>query len=138
MLSKIRGIIYLVILLFLFTNCALHGRYIPLEKHAENPYYKTTQDYVTYYQRGGSVPQKYYLPTPSVRPFYDTIAFVGGRRVRALRRTSGTGSCCARAVFPVEEEYSLKKDTLTVAYGKYLRRGDTLFPLHRGSIYVKE
>ena len=138
MTLKIRRIIYMFMLLFLFSNCTLHGRYIPLEKSAENPYCETSQEHVTYYQIGDSVLQKYYLPTPSVRPFYDTIEFVGGRKVRALRRTSGTGSCCARAIFPVEEGYTLKRDTLTVAYGKYLRRGDTLFPLHRGSIYVKE
>ncbi len=135
----------LSMLLLLFTltlgvSCVrLKGVYVPLDGNVKNPYNQfgvikvynaTLKDTLEYAQ----IDQ---MPFPYARPYRDTIEFVAGKRVKAWSRPT-TASCTMRVSTLETPEYSVRKDTLISKHVHYLVRGDTLYPLHYGAIYVKE
>lgn len=138
-MKGLQGIL-MVLVLIIFTSCSiLEGKYVPLDRNVKNPYYEKTVVKMPDRFSGDSV--QYVVPNmydASIRPFYDTIEFVGSKEVRALRRSNGMSSCCAPAVYLEDEQFTRSGDTIKAKYGTYLIRGDSLFPLHHGSIYVKE
>lgn len=138
-LTFMKKVLLLIVpIVLILTSCSsLHGNYIPLDKETKNPFYEP-QFYASTNRLGDTIQQMYHLPDPRIRPFYDTITFVSGNRVKAMKRSSGIGSCCAPAIYKITEDYQIQGDTLKAQYGTYLIKGDTLFPLHSGLIYVKE
>ncbi|MCR9173641.1 MAG: hypothetical protein NXI10_14155 [bacterium] len=140
-MKAFQGYYLLTLLVVIFSSCApygnrLRGEYVPLQD-GENPYYETKETLVVS-RMGDTVVRAYHVPNPRIRPYYDTITFVSRNRVKALHRSSGVGSCCASPIYMTLEEYEMNGDTMKAPYGNYLVRGDTLYPLHYGKIYVKE
>ncbi|GAB5418144.1 MAG: hypothetical protein Crog4KO_32240 [Crocinitomicaceae bacterium] len=117
----------------------LKGVYVPLDADVKNPYNQLVivkvysareKDTVEYVQIDE-------VPFPHARPYRDTIVFLSGKRVKAWSRPT-TASCTMRVSRLEELEYSVRKDTLISKHVHYLMRGDTLYPLHYGAIYVKD
>jgi hypothetical protein len=138
-MNGLQGVMVVFVLIVLASCSQLEGKYVPLDRNVKNPYYQDIE--TKRYDRltGDSV--QYYFRAPynsSIRPFYDTIEFVGSKEVRALHRANSMSSCCAPAVYLEDEQFTRSGDTLKAKYGTYLVKGDSLFPLHYGSIYVKE
>lgn len=139
-LRFLRNLVVLGLLCTASSCIQLKGSYLPLGGDVKNPYnqiamvreynpvLKDTIEYVLVDQ----------VQFPSARPYRDTVKFLSGKRVKAWSRPNTVSSCSMRVSKMEELEYTLRKDTLISNHVCYLVRGDTLYPLHHGAIYVKE